>query len=119
MVEVGRGIRNGKHGNKIFGVQIRRVPERIGPAAARNGTRRETSPGCSRREGLTLRGLVQIPNSGAAAKRAKRRTPRYRRQGPGTSHLEKVIVAAAGLCVSRAARPYHPLGRAQSQTTLP
>src|SRR5229473_5382627 len=83
MVEVVRGIRHRNPGDKIFGIRIRPVPERIGPAAARNGARRETSPGCSRREGLTLRGLVQVPHlPEPPLMRAKRLTP-LRRQGPG------------------------------------
>src|SRR5256712_12637858 len=117
MVEVVRGIRYRNPGDKIFGRPIKPVPERIGPAVARNGARRETSPGSSRREVLTLRGLVQVPHTPAHARRKANASAL--RLGPRASHLEKIIVAAAGLCASRAARPYHPPGPAESQTTLP
>src|SRR5260370_5394305 len=74
MVEGVRGIRHGRPGDKIFGRPIRPVPERVGPAAAGNGARRETAPGGSRREVLTLRGLLQIHHAAA--------TPRMRAERP-------------------------------------
>src|SRR5258707_2041249 len=91
MVEVVRGLRTRGPGDKIFGRPIRPVPERIGPAAARNGARRETSPGSSRREVLTLRGLVQIHHAPAATRmRVKRATPLRRGQGP-EHHISKKL----------------------------
>src|SRR6266446_10949209 len=112
MVEVVRGIRHRSPGDKIFGRPIRPVPERIGPAAARNGARRETPPGGSCREVLTLRGLLQIHHAAATRMRAERPMPLCRGPGPRASHLEKAIVAAAGLCASRAGCPYRPPGLA-------
>src|SRR6266481_7097585 len=77
MVEVVRGIRHRSPGYKIFGKPIRPLPERIGPAVARNGSRRETPPGGSRRETLIVRDLVQKPLSSGAGtdawKKAKQR----------------------------------------------
>src|SRR6266699_1795639 len=91
MVEVVRGIRYRNPGDKIFGRPIRPVPERIGPAVARNGARRETSPGSSRREVLTLRGLAQVPHASAMPPmRAEKPTPLRCGQGP-EHHVSKKL----------------------------
>src|SRR5467141_3747169 len=76
MVEVVRGIRYRSPGDKIFGGPIRPVPERIGPAVARNGARRETPPGSSRWEALIFRASYKIPHRpGGPPMSAKRQTP--------------------------------------------
>src|SRR5882672_613380 len=86
MVEIVRGLRHRSPGDKIFGRSIRAVPERIRPAAARNGARREAPPGSSRREVLTLRGPEQIPHAPSPPMRAERLTLLRRGQGQGPEH---------------------------------
>src|SRR6266852_208597 len=121
MVEVVRGIRHRSAGDKIFGKPIRPLPERIGPAVARNGSRRETPPGGSRRETLIVRDLVQkpyLPERGPMP--GKKQNSDAPLDEASRHHIsKKVIVAAAGQCASRAARLYRPRGPAQSQTSFP
>src|SRR6266478_1811661 len=121
MVEVVRGIRYRSPGDKFFGGPIRPVPERIGPAVARNGARRETPPGSSRWEALIFRASYKIPHRPGRPADVCQKADASSPQGEALEYhiSKKVIAAAADQRASRAARLCRPRGRAQSQTSLP